>query len=127
LNSLILPRRAFLKELIGLVAAPAVVKAESLMPIKPFPTFLYKPLRPIGPDYPSNGVSVSLGDVRFRVQDVYPIYKHYGWQFGAGMPAFPRPRQRAAAAGRRLIGHSEARRPRTAAGTDRSPSGGDRG
>jgi hypothetical protein len=38
MNSVILPRRGFLKRLIGLVAAPAIVKAESLMPIKVWAT-----------------------------------------------------------------------------------------
>jgi hypothetical protein len=37
-SGLILPRRDFLKGLIGLVAAPAIVKAESLMPIKVWAT-----------------------------------------------------------------------------------------
>jgi hypothetical protein len=32
-NNLVLPRRALLKGLVGLIAAPAVVKAENLMPI----------------------------------------------------------------------------------------------
>jgi hypothetical protein len=41
-DSVILPRRAFLKGHLGLVAAPAVVRAESLMPIVPWrPTFWY--------------------------------------------------------------------------------------
>ena len=34
MTELIMPRRQFLKGLIGLVAAPAVVKAASLMPVK---------------------------------------------------------------------------------------------
>ena len=32
-SNLVLPRRAFLKGLVALIAAPAIVKAESLMPI----------------------------------------------------------------------------------------------
>jgi hypothetical protein len=41
-DNLILPRRAFLKGLLALVAAPAVVRAESLMPIVAWrPTFWY--------------------------------------------------------------------------------------
>ena len=36
MSSLILPRRDFLKGLLGLVAAPALVKAETLMPILPW-------------------------------------------------------------------------------------------
>jgi hypothetical protein len=39
-NNLVLPRRGFLKGLVALIAAPAVVRAESLMPIVPWrPTF----------------------------------------------------------------------------------------
>jgi hypothetical protein len=38
MDNLVLPRRGFLKVLVGLVAAPAVVKAESLMPIKVWST-----------------------------------------------------------------------------------------
>jgi hypothetical protein len=39
-QSVLLPRRGFLKGLVGLIAAPAVVKAESLMPIVVWrPTF----------------------------------------------------------------------------------------
>ena len=44
-----LPRRAFLTGLIGLVAAPAIVRIENLMPVKRFPAFLYKPIRPLAP------------------------------------------------------------------------------
>jgi len=33
MSNLVLPRRAFLKGLVALIAAPAIVKAESLMPI----------------------------------------------------------------------------------------------
>ena len=36
MTDLILPRRKFLTGLMGLVAAPAVVKATSLMPVKSF-------------------------------------------------------------------------------------------
>jgi hypothetical protein len=36
MTDLILPRRKFLIGLMGLVAAPAVVKASSLMPVKTF-------------------------------------------------------------------------------------------
>ena len=32
--TLVLPRRIFIKGLVGLIAAPALVRAESLMPIK---------------------------------------------------------------------------------------------
>jgi hypothetical protein len=42
-----LARRAFLTGLIGLVAAPAIVRIENLMPVKRFPAFLYKPIRPL--------------------------------------------------------------------------------
>jgi hypothetical protein len=34
MNSLVMPRRAFLKGLVGLIAAPAIVRASSLMPVK---------------------------------------------------------------------------------------------
>ena len=37
MTNLILPRRKFLTGLMGLVAAPAVVKASSLMPVKSMP------------------------------------------------------------------------------------------
>jgi hypothetical protein len=36
MTNLILPRRGFLKGLVALIAAPAVVRAESLMPIVPW-------------------------------------------------------------------------------------------
>jgi hypothetical protein len=37
MTELIMPRRQFLKGLIGLVAAPAVVKAANIMPVKVMP------------------------------------------------------------------------------------------
>ena len=36
MTDLIMPRRSFITGLVGLVAAPAVVKASSLMPVKVF-------------------------------------------------------------------------------------------
>ena len=40
MTELIMPRRQFLKGLIGLVAAPAVVKAANIMPVKVIPSNL---------------------------------------------------------------------------------------
>jgi hypothetical protein len=87
MNSAILPRRGFLRSLIGLIAAPAIVRIENLMPVKRFPAFLYKPIQPLAPGDLAS--AVDLGDVRFRFEDVYTIYKHYGYQFGPTMRHFP--------------------------------------
>jgi hypothetical protein len=52
MNSSILPRRAFLKGLVGLSAAPAIVRAASLMPVQPWvervicPTYWWESLPP---------------------------------------------------------------------------------
>jgi hypothetical protein len=40
-SRLVLPRRAFLKGLIGLIAAPAIVRATSIMPVKPIDERVY--------------------------------------------------------------------------------------
>jgi hypothetical protein len=45
-SNLILPRRGFLVGLASLLAAPAVVKAEVLMPVKVWPPTLQKTWRP---------------------------------------------------------------------------------
>jgi hypothetical protein len=84
-----LPRRAFLTGLIGLVAAPAIVRIENLMPVKRFPAFLYQPIRPLEPgEWAACTVSLS-GEERFRLEDVRPIYEYYGFRFGFGMRHFP--------------------------------------
>ena len=43
MTELIMPRRKFLKGLIGLVAAPAVVKAANIMPVKVMPVKVMPP------------------------------------------------------------------------------------
>jgi hypothetical protein len=84
-----LPRRAFLTGLIGLVAAPAIIRIENLMPVKRFPAFLYKPIRPLAPGE-SAAFTVSLsGEECFRLKDVRLIYEYCGFRFGIGMRHFP--------------------------------------
>ena len=44
MTELIMPRRKFLRTLVGIIAAPAVVKASSLMAIRPFEDLSNAPL-----------------------------------------------------------------------------------
>jgi hypothetical protein len=56
-----IPRRRFLAGLIGLIAAPAIVRVTSLMPIKAAPPVLVLP--PVAIVRPDSSVTMLWGDV----------------------------------------------------------------
>jgi hypothetical protein len=76
-SGLILPRREFLKGLVGLVAAPAVVKAELLMPVKVWrPPLIWR-----------NGM-IACNGVELAVADFPDLFAIFGYMHGGWGPKF---------------------------------------
>jgi hypothetical protein len=76
MTSPILPRRAFLRGLAGLFAAPAVVKADILMPIKVWRPTLITRLGSIGDDNYPVGRWVLLNGARIKPAEFPDLYEH---------------------------------------------------
>jgi hypothetical protein len=68
MTDLLMPRRKFLTGLFGLVAAPAVVKAASLMPVRYIPQHLHEldgvGLTTLAHPYPRLGSGINLAQIR---------------------------------------------------------------
>jgi len=76
-SDLILPRRDFLKGLIGLVAAPAVVKAEFLMPVKVWrPPLVWR-----------DGM-IACNGVELAIADFPDLFTIFGYSHGGCGPKF---------------------------------------
>jgi hypothetical protein len=90
MTDIILPRRKFLTGLFGLVAAPAVVKAANIMPVKYLPQRIHEldgvGLVAIEHPYPRLGSGIRLSELREMlmpglqkmVDDMYTEHPGYG-------------------------------------------------
>ena len=68
MTDLLMPRRKFLTGLFGLIAAPAVVKAANIMPVKYIPQHLHEldgvGLTTLAHPYPKLGSGIHLSELR---------------------------------------------------------------
>jgi hypothetical protein len=94
----LLQRRKFLTSLVATLAAPAVVRATSLMPIKALPPVLeYRQLSPSQLDALYIHANTSEDLLRVRLEDIYRItaramdkilYEDDGFSLGPGLDFF---------------------------------------
>ena len=83
-DRVVLPRRAFLRGLVGLIAAPAVVKADILMPIKVWPPIIWRKGR-------FNWDMLVCNGAELRVADFPELFEYLGYQHGGAGPFFRLP------------------------------------